>query len=193
MRIHSDLINHRMIYRAAMMDGVYPEVSVVGSRSHARAFEVKMTGNSFYPPNSGNRGASQSGDKAATWDEWGVLIGRLYLTDPEAVWGTVKSPIYADSEHFHWVTGNRFVGIGDGPTGEIHLPHDTHKRHKWEPQGRCVTGTYFVSACKTCSAIQRWMANGYTFADISGAAWLQSPVKLHRESWQTAMKGTGLR
>jgi hypothetical protein len=160
--------------------GVVARITQHRSRTHARAFEVQMEGNgsvaSQYRTNT-------DGTKAATWDEWGVLIGRLYVLDPDAIWGGKANPIYQSAEHFHWETGNRFRPTRatlrsdqDGntyTTQDVVLPADTHKRHKWEYSGDCVTGSYHIATCKgskgkPCSAIRRYMAYGHEFSSISG-------------------------
>lgn len=138
MRLHTDHLTAADVHRAtAKLPGVYAEVTEHGSRSHARALEVKLTGN-------GRVNASNTG-YGATWDEWGAVIGALYLIDPGAVWGSVKRPTYADAEHYHAVTGDRFR---DGT-----LPADTHKQHRWD-HVRAVTGVW-MSRCNRCSATMR--------------------------------------
>lgn len=166
MKIHSDVITVDAIVESVIhgLRGVNADVQKYGSRSHRFAYNVSLTGNGA---NATQWQGAQNGDKAATWDEWGVVIGRLYLRDPLAVWGTVKAPIYASAEHFHWVTGARFSPSEDywGWGSYVLLPHDTHKRHSWEPQGTCVTGAYHVSECKKCSALTRRMAHGRSFKE----------------------------
>jgi hypothetical protein len=184
MRIHSNVITIGDIYTAAsnIAPGVAVTVSSHRSRTHNASFEVQMTGNGA---GTHQYKALPYGTLAATWDEWGVLIGRLYVIDPEAVWGNVKNPIYASAEHFHWSTGGRFApgtpiedGIWtprEGSWLNVRLPADTHKRHKWNYAETVVTGAYHVAECKgskghPCSAIRRYMAYGRTFDEISSNA-----------------------
>lgn len=181
MRIHSNVLQFTDIRRAHDgLAGVYATVSQHGSRSHARSFEVSLEGNG-YARNTGRYGADQSGDSAATWDEWGVFLGRLYVLDPEMIVGTPKNPIYSGAEHFNWSTGNRFAPTATlrhddslsvaYVTQDVQLPADTHKRHAWNYAEVNVTGRYSVSTCKgskgkPCSAVRRFMHYGYSFSDL---------------------------
>ena len=117
------------------LPGVKVTATEHGSRSHARAFDVRLEGN-------GTRaGYATKNHVGATWDEWGAFIAALYVIDPKALWGTPKSPVYLDSRDFHSATGWRFE-----PTPGI-LPEDTHKRHRWlylSPR---------VFQCAKCSAV----------------------------------------
>lgn len=135
MRIHTDRLTLADIHNAAAdLPGVYITATEHGSRSHARAFEVRMEGNG-YRRNSGQYGADD--EFGATWDEWGVIIGRLYLIDPEALWGTPKYPTYRNADDFNQQTAWRFA--------EGQMPDDTHKRHTW-------TYDKAGAQCKKCSA-----------------------------------------
>lgn len=164
MKIHTNVITLDQMHAAAAgLPGVVAHVTPRGSRTHARAFEIYMTGNGVTGGQWGHGGNA----KAATWDEWGCVIGRLYVIDPAAVWGSPGNPIYFNADHFNWTTGNRFaVGYLTDRFEMVTLPDDTHARHKWELQGRCVTGAYYVHECKRCSAVTRRMAHGRTFAEI---------------------------
>ena len=131
MRIHSDTLTSLDIYRATdNLPGVYAEVSPRGSRSHANAYEVRLTGNS-------TRRTMDGRDQAATWDEWGVFFAAIFDVDPAAVAGSVKSPNYRSGAHYHAVTRYRFDADG--------LPSDTHQDHRWDFNG-------YVNACTKCSA-----------------------------------------
>ena len=131
MRIHSNTLTSLDIYRATDgLDGVYADVTTVGSRSHAGAFEVRLTGTS-------TRRTMDGRDQAATWDQWGAFIAGIFEADPVAVLGSVKSPTYRDSSHFHAVTRYRFDANK--------LPSDTHQQHRWEYDGA-------VNQCSACSA-----------------------------------------
>lgn len=135
MRLHTNILTRDDLYKAtADLPGVSIKATEHGSRSHARGFEVHLTGTSNSRPNREH----WADEYAATWDEWGVAIARLYDIDPDAVWGGVKNPIYDGSDDFHFQTGYRFEG------GQ--MPKDTHKRHNWQ----YVAPREF--ACKTCTA-----------------------------------------
>lgn len=134
MRIHSDHLTLSDIMDAVIdgLPGVYISVSEHGSRTHKRAFEIALKGNS--PSlNMANTG------QAATWDEWGVVIARIFDRDAEAVFGSVKRPIYRSGGDFHFRTGYRFE--------DLEMPEDTHPRHTWD----WVNGH---SECRKCTAVQ---------------------------------------
>lgn len=127
MRIHTNLITVADIYAATHnLPGVTVTATPHGSRSHARAFEVRLEGNGSHR-NSGQYGADTA-EKAATWDEWGAFIAALYEVDPDALWGSQKYQVYSNRTHYHYLTNQRF--IEDADPG--HLPSDTHKRHNWQ-------------------------------------------------------------
>lgn len=142
MRVHTDVLTKNDLYRATKhLPGVSVALTQHGSRSRARAFEVRLTGNG-YARNSGTYGADST-THSATWDEWGAFLSALYETDPFAVWGSARYPTYRDAEDFHAVTLDRFrFKVTPGM-----LPYDTHKRHTW----RWSSG---AGQCLKCSA--RW-------------------------------------
>ena len=131
MRIHTDKTTEvrAAIWQATgALPGVYAEMSEHGSRSRAGALELRLTGNSPRRPNSGRWGAD-SYENAATWDEWGVVLGAVYAADPDAICGSAKRPVYAGADDYHWQTGERFAHVGpDNYT----LPEDTHTLHRWD-------------------------------------------------------------
>lgn len=107
-----------------------------GSRSRVRKFDMVLSGGSAY---GGQFGAQDY--SAATWDEWGVVLGELFVLDPEArVPGTYEG--WAD---FHHLTGDRYHPDD--------LPLSLCRRHKWT--------RYYVCSrqCQKCNAIHRWHAS----------------------------------
>src|SRR5690606_21142873 len=124
--------------------GVYVTATGHGSRSHARAFEVRLEGNGGHR-NSGAYGA-QTDEQAATWDEWGIFLARLYAIDPEMVCGTIKRPIYRNAEHYHWTTGKRFTWLTHG---------GQHARHRWVFGEADKVARTSRASCK-CGAVKRW-------------------------------------
>ena len=133
MRLHTNSLD--ALDTAALtanLPGVVLSYSRHGSRSHRYAYELTLTGNHYM------RSPREEGCTTATWDEWGTVIARIYGLDTEAVFGTVKHPIYSDLADFHTRTDLRFSRDG--------LPSDTHARHKWEYQAP------HEFACKKCSA-----------------------------------------
>lgn len=163
MKVHTDTLTAADVYAAtANLPGVYAEVTTHGSRDRARALSIKLEGNGRRG-NSGSYGAMDDGTFAATWDEWGVVIARLFALDPAARFGDKSNPVYDGAEHYHWTTGDRFRA------GE--LPADTHKAHRWEWDGNAAGGRYTVSHCKgskgkPCTAVTRRMLRG-SFADLA--------------------------
>ena len=116
MKIHSNTLTTKDIWAATIATGmlgvhVDDDIVIKGSKSRTRSFNVKLTGN---------------GEKAATWDEWGIFINALFLADPEAIVGQYKS--YAD---FKAYTCNRFDTLDWAVA---------HTQHKWVRPGD-YTGT----------------------------------------------------
>src|SRR5690606_5925788 len=86
MRFHTDTLEPADIYRmTADLAGVYADTNTRhGSRSRDHALEVKLTGNSNNRPNAGYGSSSGNpDDRAATWDEWGIVIARMFDADPD--------------------------------------------------------------------------------------------------------------
>lgn len=126
MRIHSNTLTPSDVYEAVRdLRGVMADVSEHGSRTRQGALEVRLTGTSPYRTMNGQ-------DQAATWDEWGVVMARLFEIDPEAVMGK------EDRDGFDYRTGGRFAAL--------ELPKDTHSRHSWQYEG---PGKW---ACTKCNA-----------------------------------------
>jgi hypothetical protein len=106
MRLHSDIITARDIHAATPAD-VAADVSQHGSRSRARAFEVSLEGlggRHTRKKNSGNRGAGY--EYAASWDDWGVWLARLFEIDPN-----MTATYYKDRADFYAQTA-RYVPAG---------------------------------------------------------------------------------
>lgn len=114
MDIHTNLLTETDIINATKargMRGVRAQIIEKGSRSRDRKFDVKLFGNSKYR-------AQNSDKRAATWDEWGIVLEELFRIDPE-----MTTTHYKDHDEFEWVTGGRFY----------HLQwEDQHLRHKWD-------------------------------------------------------------
>ena len=146
MFIHSNVLTYRHFYDAAAFAG--PGVQVIeldrlGSRTRHAKFKFSLTGHS---PFQRGFGASKDGEKAASWDEWGIFLARLFMIDPDAHCGKYG---YQSEEHFHWITGNRFRTLH---------PRNQHKRHKWGLGQPSAGGVYSVAQCE-CGAIHRWFIN----------------------------------
>lgn len=144
MRIHSDVIAYTQQIRDALPAGVHAQVvNPHRSRSRRYAYEVKLTGTGSHASQWGNRDTP-----AATWDEWGMFLAKLYELDPN-----LMAANYRDAEHFRWTTGGRFDTL---------TPAEQHRMHRWRLQGTVATGAYWVHECKgskahgACSAITRY-------------------------------------
>lgn len=170
MRIHTDVLTSSDIYVAAR----HARVDVVtltehGSRSRARAFNVKLEGESRRRPNGGSSGAAYASGYAATWDQWGVFLGILFDIDPAMV-----TPYYVDRDNFQIRTGGRFTAptLHYGASNNYHVvngrayhdesvivhrlgaaywPDDAHGDHTFR-----FSGTPSRWECTKCSAVQRW-------------------------------------
>lgn len=150
MRIHTDnaaQVEAAIRDAAAARRGVYIErLTTHRSRKRAGALDFALSGTS-------NRNTQSGKYKAATWDEWGVVLAAAFAADPNA-----DATYYQGADHYHWMTGDRFH---DG------MPADTHAQHRWDVQGRSLTGTYTISKCTKCSAHSRRVAYGHTWAEIA--------------------------
>lgn len=157
MRIHTDHLTFADMGTAAIHAGVIlHRCAEHRSQSRKRAFDFYLEGSGRTGGQWGNTGTHGAAPiKAATWDEYGIFIARLYTKDPDAHFGKHG---YESEEHFHWVTGNRYRTL---------TPDQQHKRHRWGYHDRSAGGTYLVAQCTKCPAILRRPAYGYTWEDIA--------------------------
>jgi len=157
MRIHTNTIELADVYRADVPARTQVNVTVHGSRTHARAFEVSLTGES-------RRNNQSNTGKAATWDQWGVFLSVLFDRDPEMVVGSVKRPVYADRYDFDRKTNGRFgptdtngvrYDMNPGTTAPVgrYWPTDAHGDHKFEFEGVRYDSA-IVHRCTKCTAAQ---------------------------------------
>ena len=134
MKIHSDILTDGDVYLATNshgMKGVYADVSTVGSRQAKRGLLVKITGTSNRNQNPGTS-RNRDVEKAATFDEWGMVIDYLYNIDPNAVIGQ-----YQSKGHFEACTFERYASLTQ--------PY-AHGNHKWvtvDGISRCDCGADF--------------------------------------------------
>ncbi len=139
MRFHTSL-DEIDIRSVELPPGVrWHHVREYGSRSRLRAFEIVLEGTSSYGGQWGDHDYS-----AGTWDEWGVVLGRLFELDPNAR----VARVYEGAEHYHEVTGDRFR--------PDRLPERLCPRHKWnclDYDRRTGDG---VSECPKCGALKYW-------------------------------------
>ena len=98
MKYHTDTLA-RADFQAALPPGVWmTECGERGSRSHGRAFEVRLSGSSPY------KQQGDTGYNAATYAEHGVFMARLFDAEP-----TMKIGHYRDRDDFHRQTRNEFA------------------------------------------------------------------------------------
>lgn len=69
-------------------EGWFVPVREFTPQRFSRGYEFFLTGSSPYNVNRGNRD-----EKAATWDEWGVVIAKLFAVDPDAQIGHYSDEI----------------------------------------------------------------------------------------------------
>lgn len=144
MRLHTDKITIDIIFRCirATHGTVALNLAEHGSRTHERAFEIQLTGS--------NTRLNMAGTaKAALWDEWGEVLQRLYMFDPQMRCGSATNPNYANREHFHWATGHRnFVG-------------EPRCNHHWAFDAFSITRAYSVHSCTkhNCPATRRFTSD----------------------------------
>jgi hypothetical protein len=156
MRLHSNSADALDVRKAATLAGVaFTRFDLKGSRSHAQAFDVILTGSSHRRQNTRGR----TDDMAATWDEWGMFLGHLFDLDP----AMVATGAYESGEHFHWATGGRYR------RGSLH-PSTQHANHNWEWTGHSAGGAYSCHECE-CGAVRRFIGHTRfaTFAEFQAA------------------------
>jgi hypothetical protein len=122
MKIHTDKLTLADL-QEALPDGVYAHITPKGSRSRLHAFDVTLyvLGRDELHTRLGNSGGyGASGELAATWDEWGIWMDRLYDRDPSVVIGW-----YRDYAHFMEMTTRtrNYVRMDAKPH---HVKYKTH-------------------------------------------------------------------
>lgn len=132
MRLHTDVLTREQIETIVAETGQ----GIIGiggltehrSRTADHAFELRLSGTSI---TGGAYGTASY--TTATWDEWGIILDKLYRIDPNMVVGpSFERAIYEDRRHFQRVTYWRY----DTLTLEERCP-----RHKWDwymGDGECV-------------------------------------------------------
>lgn len=103
MRIHTDTLNSHDLWDFVRADErlsrvwIYGGSEIFGSRSHDRAYDIRLTGS--------NRCAPQGmpGKKAATYAEWGWFLAAIFNAEP-----TAKCGPYKNQDDFNEKTQNEF-------------------------------------------------------------------------------------
>lgn len=135
MRIHSDKLSAMHIIQAVQRldnGSRVAEITRHGSRLRANSFDVFLTGHGM----TGGQWGNTSGEKTASWDEWGEALAALYEIDPEL---TLKP--YPTREDFERITDGRFP-LGAEPA---------HHNHRWQYAYSDRYGRYF--SCNDSKAI----------------------------------------
>jgi hypothetical protein len=137
MRIHTSATMADVQMAGAVARVTFTVLTEHRSRSRDRAFEVILSGESRRRQNGGS-------EYAATWDQWGVFLARLFTVDPRMhCWA------YRDAEDFARKTDGRFGfpreyaadGVLERKFMTTGWPEDAHGDHSWN--GR---------TCRKCSA-----------------------------------------
>lgn len=146
MRIHTDLTEGD-IRAAGRLAGVgFERLTVHGSRTRPRAFDVILTGLSIHA----NHWTRSGEYRAATWDQWGVFLGALYRQDSAMV------SAYQNADHFVWSTNGRYAGAAFEPC----LLHKwNHEYDRYQTHGH--------QTCTKCGAIRRWLIDYKLFEDFA--------------------------
>lgn len=140
MRIHHDAISRDAVYAAARAAHVtLLKLESHGSRSRYYSYDVILGGSSSRRCNSRQFRTQH----AATWDEWGIFLGHLFIADFNAIAGP-----YDGVNDFHRQTDSRFDYDTDDDQPAGLLWEDQHQ-HRW-----IFSGTVGVFECK-CGAIWR--------------------------------------
>jgi hypothetical protein len=141
MRVHTDLTRDQVRNLTRGVPGVFfHHLSECGSQSRARAFKLVLSGTSP------RRGQSTIGDSeyyAATWDQWGIVLGALFEADPDAR----VAQVYEGADDFHWQTSDRFNGQQITPCPQHRWVFDRVARPGRWAQGVCSYG---------CGAVKRY-------------------------------------
>ena len=139
------------IHEAARIARVSFDVTTHGSRKRDHAFEVHLTGESRRRP---GHSSAESGEYAATWDQWGVFLAHLFAIDPQ-----MTCYAYKDAEDYATKTADRFGAPEVVMTSEGYAeqfiaygwPEDAHGDHTFR-----YAGTHGEQSCTKCSAVQHW-------------------------------------
>lgn len=102
MKVKSNIITRATVGEAVRKAGVsfidtnaregwFEPIREFKPRTHEHGFEFFLTGSSKYAAAHQSAQGGYEREKAATWDEWGLVIEALYDVDPDAVIGYYTS------------------------------------------------------------------------------------------------------
>lgn len=135
MRIWSDTLTRQDFYTAEhKAQANIIELTEHKARKRGARWEVKLSGDSPYMTAGGRA-------HAATWDQWGIFLAKLFELDPE-----MTTQYYRDAAEFHAVTGDRFR--------TLHVM-DSHRVHHWRLESPYAYGQPVVSVCDCGARIER--------------------------------------
>lgn len=149
MRIHSDVLTIEHVNAAAdEVPGVHlHKFSEHGSRRRDHTLDVFLVGHG----KTGGQWGAPGGLKTASWDDWGMVLARLYIIDP-LLW----TRQYPDRREFNTYTADRFMETRHQGAGlwapVVFDPDPIHHAHRWEFEGISDTGGSLFS-CKGSKAI----------------------------------------
>lgn len=151
MRLHTNVMEKDLHDAVRQAGANIQKLTVHRSTVRPHAYEVTLSGDGTRWANDGQYGRADY--KAASWDQWGIVLAFLYERDPAMIVGSPGRPTYRDAEHFHAFTTRRYdVGVG------IYSPNDDryHGNHTWNVRDAVhpVHG-YLIQACK-CGAMRDW-------------------------------------
>jgi hypothetical protein len=142
MRIHTDNLTPDDIREAATLAGCNVK-SWSTHRSTARgyAFEFILSGHGKIGGQYGNTSYA-----SGSWDDYGIVLNRLFRRDPRAVVGTPGRPTYDGAADLHDRTAYRYESL------TADQAHHAHKRDRsrW---GEWVTDAGdHLTPCRKCPA-----------------------------------------
>lgn len=92
-----------------------------------------------------------SGEYAATWDQWGILLSNLFAIDPRMKVGSYAHPYYDGVDDFHWQTFDRFKRVFT--LSDLTGFHGDHSFR--------FSGVPGVAQCRKCPASRQWLDNPF--------------------------------
>jgi hypothetical protein len=119
MRFHTDTLTPMHLHEIVKSTGLAAEGVAIAhadmhnSRSHKAGIEIVLRaspgkdrfGKTRRNPNSGTSGAYNDYEKAATYDEWGIFMAKLFELEPTASFGRT----YKDADDFHASTKGAYA------------------------------------------------------------------------------------
>ena len=158
MKVYSDTITRADLFDCLPGDVSAEVIEIRHARKRAHGFTVSLEGigdRHYRRKNGGNYGASSPGVMAATWDDHGVWMARLYELDPDALIAD-----YAGRDDFERQTREYrdYVQTYNKPTSKRWAEHLAPWLDKREPCVCAGTGNHEgqpVDSCDECDGGDR--------------------------------------